>query len=98
MDFGIDAGAGERAAEAERGTVVTYEADQIDTEARAGWTVVVTGLARIADDPAKAAAYRERLVPWVTGEMDYIIGIEPTIVAAFELTRGRDGAPTCLSA
>jgi nitroimidazol reductase NimA-like FMN-containing flavoprotein (pyridoxamine 5'-phosphate oxidase superfamily) len=84
-----------RAAEAERGTVVTYEADQIDTEARAGWTVVVTGLARIVDDPPAAAAYRKLLVPWVTGEMDYIISIEPTIVTAFELTRSGLAAAGC---
>lgn len=86
------------AAEAERGTVVSYEADQIDTEARAGWSVVATGLARIVDDPDQAARYRERLTPWVTGQMDYIIAIEPTIVTAFELTRGRNGAPARLPA
>src|SRR5262249_10283540 len=72
------------AADAARGTVVSYEADQIDTDARAGWSVVATGLARIVDDPALAAAYRRELRPWVTGTMDYIISIEPTIITAFE--------------
>ena len=86
------------AADAKRGTVVSYEADQIDTEARAGWTVVVTGLARIVDEPGQAAAYRRQLHPWVTGQIDYIISIEPTIVTAFELIRGRNGAPAHLSA
>lgn len=86
------------ATEVDRGTVVSYEADQIDTEARAGWTVVATGLARIVDNPGQAAAYRERLTPWVTGHMDYIISIEPTIITAFELVRGRNGAPAHLQA
>jgi nitroimidazol reductase NimA-like FMN-containing flavoprotein (pyridoxamine 5'-phosphate oxidase superfamily) len=85
-------------ADARRGAVVTYEADLIDTGARAGWTVVVTGLARIVDDPCRAAACREALHPWVTGEMDYIISIEPAIVTAFELVRGRNGAPARLPA
>ena len=86
------------AADAKRGTVVSYEADQIDTDARAGWTVIVIGLARIVDEPGQAAVYRRHLHPWVTGQLDYIIIIEPTIVTAFELIRGRNGTPTHLLA
>jgi nitroimidazol reductase NimA-like FMN-containing flavoprotein (pyridoxamine 5'-phosphate oxidase superfamily) len=86
------------AADLRRGTVVAYEADRIDTDARAGWTVVVTGLARLVDDPGRAAVYRQALHPWVTGELDYIISIEPEIVTAFELVRGRNGAPARLPA
>jgi nitroimidazol reductase NimA-like FMN-containing flavoprotein (pyridoxamine 5'-phosphate oxidase superfamily) len=80
-------------ADTSRGTVVSYEADQIDTGARAGWSVVATGLAWVVDNPKEAAAYREMLRPWVTGELDYIIRIEPTIITAFELANGHDGAP-----
>lgn len=86
------------ASDATRGTVVSYEADQIDTDARAGWSVVATGLARIVDDPGRADGYRRKLHPWVTGQMDYIISIEPTIVTAFELAAGRDGAKARLPA
>jgi nitroimidazol reductase NimA-like FMN-containing flavoprotein (pyridoxamine 5'-phosphate oxidase superfamily) len=86
------------AADAVRGTVVSYEADQIDTDARAGWSVVAVGLARVVDDPGLAAAYRRELNPWVTGAMDYIISIEPTIITAFELVRGQNGAPARLPA
>lgn len=85
------------ATDAERGTVVSFEADHIDAENRAGWTVIVTGLAKIIDDPEQAAAYREALRPWVTG-MDYILGIDPTIVTAYELTCGRDDSPARLPA
>lgn len=80
------------------GTVVSYEADQIDTDVRAGWTVVATGLAQIVDDPVRAAAYRQKLHPWVTGQMDYIISIEPAIVTAFELARDRNGVSVRLPA
>ncbi|MCL2584668.1 MAG: pyridoxamine 5'-phosphate oxidase family protein [Streptosporangiales bacterium] len=80
------------ATDAERGTVVSYEADQIDTETRVGWTVIVTGLARVVDDPAQVEAYHEALQPWVSG-LDYIISIDPTIVTAYELVRGRNGSP-----
>jgi hypothetical protein len=37
------------------GTVVAYEADDINPVERTGWSVVVTGLARIVDDPGEAA-------------------------------------------
>jgi hypothetical protein len=68
-----------------RGTVVSYEADQIDPLARSGWSVVATGLARLVDDSGQADGYREELCPWVTGQQDYIICIEPTIVTGYEL-------------
>lgn len=80
------------ATDAKRGTVVSYEADQIDASARTGWTVFVTGLARLVDDPDEAAAYRRALPSWVGG-LDYIISIDPTMVAAYELVR----SPSVLS-
>lgn len=85
------------ATDAERGSVVSYEADNLDSENRTGWTVMVTGLARIVDDPVRVAAYREELVTWVEG-MDYILSIDPTIVSAYELVRGRDGSSARLTA
>lgn len=83
------------ATDVERGTVVSYEADQIDTESRVGWTVIVTGLARIVDDPAQIDAYRQSLQPWVSG-LDYIISIDPAIVTAYELVSGCNGSPARL--
>lgn len=85
------------ATDAERGSVVSYEADNLDNENRTGWTVMVTGLARIVDDPVQADAYREELPTWVEG-MDYILSIDPTIVTAYELVGGRDGSPARLLA
>jgi nitroimidazol reductase NimA-like FMN-containing flavoprotein (pyridoxamine 5'-phosphate oxidase superfamily) len=80
-----------------RGAVVAYEADQIDPVSHLGWSVVVTGTARLVDDPAAVARYMEVLHPWVTGDMDRVIRIEPGIVTGFELTEDepqhRDLAP-----
>jgi hypothetical protein len=67
------------------GTVVGYEADDIDTVARTGWSVVTTGFAHLVDDPRQASQYRAALHPWVTGEQDYIIRIEPSIMTGYEL-------------
>lgn len=83
------------ATDAARGSVVSFEADNIDNETRTGWTVIATGLARIVDDPDRADAYRAELSTWVTG-MDQIISIDPAIIRAFELVPGHNGAPARL--
>lgn len=85
------------ATDAARGSVVSFEADCIDNENRTGWTVMVTGLARIIDDPVRADEYRQELHTWVSG-MDYILSIDPAIVRAFELVPGHDDAPDHLPA
>jgi nitroimidazol reductase NimA-like FMN-containing flavoprotein (pyridoxamine 5'-phosphate oxidase superfamily) len=71
---------------AERGVVVAYEADAIDAEFRLGWSVVVTGVARLVRDPARAAAYRRRLRPWVDLPMEQVIEISADIVTGFALS------------
>ena len=68
------------------GTVVLYQADDIDPRTRAGWTVTVTGLARLIEDPAQAARYKDMLHPWMAN-MSNVISIEPRIVTGFELTQ-----------
>lgn len=69
----------------DRGTVVAYEADHLDPYSRTGWSVVVTGLARVVDDPQRAARYREALQPWLAGEMDSVISIDARVITGFEL-------------
>ena len=72
------------AASAERGTVVAYEADELDPTSHAGWSVVITGLARLVDDPQEAARYHEALRPHMPGEMGYVIRIYPELVTGSE--------------
>ena len=82
-------GAGVMAAAAD-GMVVAYEADLIDPESRLGWSVVVTGVARIVVEPDEVARYRRLLKPWVdTGHArDQVIRIRPDIVNGFRLGAG----------
>jgi nitroimidazol reductase NimA-like FMN-containing flavoprotein (pyridoxamine 5'-phosphate oxidase superfamily) len=67
------------------GTVVAYEADQIDPDSRTGWSVVVTGLARLVDDPDDLARYQQLLDPWVDGRMDCVISIPADLVTGYQL-------------
>jgi hypothetical protein len=68
------------------GAVVCYEADDMDPASQTGWSVVVTGMARPVYDPDACARYSQLLVPWVPGDMDQIIAIEPSIVTGRRLT------------
>ena len=72
-------------ASAEGGAVVCYEADELDPVRHTGWSVIATGIARLVSEPAAIAAYQEHLEPWVDGEMDYVITIEPQIVSGIRL-------------
>jgi nitroimidazol reductase NimA-like FMN-containing flavoprotein (pyridoxamine 5'-phosphate oxidase superfamily) len=68
------------------GMVVAYEADAIDPDSRTGWSVVVTGTARLVDDPADLARYEELLEPWVDGRKDCVISIPAELVTGYQLT------------
>lgn len=68
------------------GVVVAYEADSIDPETHLGWSVVVTGYARLVSDPDEMARYQELLRPWVDRTMDYAVRIRPDLVTGIRLT------------
>jgi len=63
------------------GVVVCYEADDLDPVRHTGWSVIVTGLARIVNDPEAIARYSAQLEPWIAGEMDYVVSIEPRFIS-----------------
>ncbi|MCZ4604071.1 pyridoxamine 5'-phosphate oxidase family protein [Streptomyces sp. Lzd4kr] len=72
------------------GSVVAFEADQVDPAAHSGWSVVVTGSATVITD----AADHERLVrtgprSWVPSPSEVFIRIEPELVTSRELVGGR---------
>jgi nitroimidazol reductase NimA-like FMN-containing flavoprotein (pyridoxamine 5'-phosphate oxidase superfamily) len=73
-------------AAAVQGAVVAYQADSIDPVERTGWSVVVTGVARIVDERV-ASRYRELLQPWVDRPMDQVISISADLVTGFALSR-----------
>ncbi|WP_406446899.1 pyridoxamine 5'-phosphate oxidase family protein [Streptomyces sp. NBC_01613] len=69
-----------------RGVVVAYEADSIDPNTHLGWSVVVTGYARLITDPDELARYRLMLRPWTNQAMDYAVRIHPALVTGIRLT------------
>lgn len=68
------------------GVVVAYEADVIDPDTHLGWSVVVTGYARLVTDPADLARCRALLRPWVDRAMDHAVRIRPDLVTGIRLT------------
>ncbi|MDW4910734.1 pyridoxamine 5'-phosphate oxidase family protein [Streptomyces sp. ADMS] len=75
----------------DEGAVVAYEADDIDPDTHLGWSVVVTGYARLVTDPRELARYRTLLRPWVSKRMDHAVRISPDLVTGVRLTA--DGPP-----
>ena len=69
----------------EQGSVVCYEADQIDAARHTGWSVIVTGLARLVTDPGAIARYADTLEPWMAGDMNQVVAIEPRFVSGIRL-------------
>lgn len=67
------------------GMVVAYQADAIDPDEHLGWSVIVTGYAWAVVRSDALSRYENLLHPWVTGEMDHIIRIDPQIVTGVEL-------------
>ncbi|MFF7969885.1 pyridoxamine 5'-phosphate oxidase family protein [Streptomyces sp. NPDC007905] len=78
------------------GVVVAYEADSIDPDTHLGWSVVVTGYARLVTDPDELARIRGLLEPWAPSPgMDQAVRIRPDLVTGVLLTEtgGTAGKP-----
>ena len=67
------------------GSVVCYEADDLDPARHTGWSVITTGLARLVTDPADIARYSDAIEPWIAGEMDQVVAIEPRFISGLRL-------------
>lgn len=80
-DIVIRTTVGSKLAAVTRNAVVAFEADSFDAEARTGWSVVIVGLARVADGRAEREWLREvPLETWAPGARDNFILITPSIV------------------
>ncbi|MFF2549683.1 pyridoxamine 5'-phosphate oxidase family protein [Nocardia sp. NPDC058058] len=73
------------------GQIVAYEADDFDERTRRGWSVIVTGVARVVMDPEQVQRYETLLDPWINMPMDHVIRIETEIVTGLELVDDLDG-------
>ncbi|MGW1983245.1 pyridoxamine 5'-phosphate oxidase family protein [Streptomyces collinus] len=77
------------------GVVVAYEADAIDPDTHLGWSVVVTGYARLVTDPAEIDRIGELLQPWCATEgMGQAVRIRPELIAGVRLTESGRTATT----
>lgn len=69
-------------AQAARGTVVAFEADQFDRARHTGWSVSVVGVARLVTDPGEQhRAAVEGPTPWTEIEDAHLIRIPLTEVS-----------------
>jgi len=60
-------------------TIVAYEADQLDSDGCAGWSVEVVGRARPVTDEAVAGRYRQ-ILPALAGP-EHLVTICPDVVS-----------------
>lgn len=72
------------------GSVVAFEADQVDVATQSGWSVVITGAATVVTDSDE----HERLVrtgprSWVPAPQEVFVRIAPELVTGRELVGGR---------
>ncbi|MEU5538455.1 pyridoxamine 5'-phosphate oxidase family protein [Streptomyces sp. NPDC020362] len=69
------------------GVVVAYEADAIDPETHLGWSVVVTGYARLVTDPLEQVRICALLEPWAAQPgTDHAVRIHPDLITGVLLT------------
>lgn len=72
------------------GAVVAFEVDEVDAATHSGWSVVVTGEARVVTDPAEHARLtRTGPRSWVPSPDEVFVRIEPELVTGRELVGGR---------
>ncbi len=66
------------------GAVVAYQADELDTRRQLGWSVTVTGLAHIVQDPETIDRYQQRVPPWMGNAQargdEFFISVYPTLI------------------
>ncbi|MFD7663895.1 pyridoxamine 5'-phosphate oxidase family protein [Streptomyces sp. NPDC059788] len=82
----------------EAGLVVAYEADAIDPLTHLGWSVIVTGYARLVADPAQVDRYQDLLRPWVAQTMNGVLRIQPDLVTGFRLVVAQQPAAAVCAA
>ncbi|MGE5292055.1 MAG: pyridoxamine 5'-phosphate oxidase family protein [Micromonosporaceae bacterium] len=84
----VRTGAGSKLAAAVNHSVVAFEADELDFEARTGWSVTVIGHSRQVTDAAELSRLRALpLASWAPGPRDHIICIKAELVTGRRLER-----------
>lgn len=80
--------AGSRLDAALRNAVVAFEADDFDPIYHSGWSVLVTGVARVVDDPDELQSLRSvPLARWAPAGDDHLLAISTEMVSGRRLCR-----------
>lgn len=88
-DVVIRVAGGEKLAAASSGAVVAFEADELDCELRAGWSVTVVGHAsRIIDIAELVEVSGTWLQPWADGRREHFIRIRTERVTGRRIGAG----------
>ncbi len=82
-----------RLAKAAPGGVLAFEIDDIDAEARTGWSVVVMGVATVVADPEQRAAIDGVVETFAPGQRDVCIRLPLTVVTGRRVTAVKDQGP-----
>jgi hypothetical protein len=67
------------------GAVVAFQADNIDSAAESGWSVMITGVARRVLDAGEITHYETVLRPFADMPNVEVLKIYPEIVSGYEL-------------
>lgn len=85
--------AGAKLTAAREGTVIAFEADAFDEVERTGWSVVVTGIARVVTDPAEERHVSTLNIPaWVEPAGSRFVRLTPALVTGRRITVASDPA------
>jgi uncharacterized protein len=87
VNYAVDAGhivlstsVGSRLASAADGGVLAVQVDDLDSETRTGWSIVVTGVAEVLPDGAEWQRLRKLLDQWVPERDDIGIRLPMTVI------------------
>ena len=71
-----------------QGTIVAFEADELDPATSSGWSVTVTGRGALVTDPEAVARYQAvPLAPWAPGGRDQFVTITTELVEGLRVRR-----------
>lgn len=71
-----------------QGAVVSFEVDSLDTVSRAGWSVLVVGVARAVPEEDGGPALTEQVTPWAGGERRHVVVIHPADISGRRISPG----------
>lgn len=92
VDVIIRTSGGGKLAAAVSGSVVAFEADEIDAATRSGWSVVVVGHASLIRDIDRLVALAgPDSRPWVPGRTDHVIRIKIERITGRRIVPGVNG-------